>query len=341
MKRCLVIGDIHFGIKTNSLIWFEYQNNLFKKQIIPIIENKNIDTIIFLGDLFDIRYSINQQIGYDAKEIVVSLFKRFSDKQFIFLAGNHDYYSPLEELSKYNIYDLLFDDEFRKTYKNVKFICNEPYFQDGALFLPWYFTENPNHFDSLLYNYKFGIEVKSIYCHTDLSIWPGSRITSLRGCPVYSGHIHNIIIDEENHLYNLGSAMGFTFSDVDEVKYLYIIEDHAIVEKIPNTTTPMFKRIFNEDIFTISDSDIENSFVQLCVSSSNINKANYIDQIKYIKDAYSQSDIKVRIIEDKLISSATFNSEGINTNVSQFIDDNMPEYLQPKYAMIKDRLKEK
>ena len=340
MSRTLLIGDLHFGVKTNNVIWLDYQIKFFKKQIIPTIREKNIDRIVFLGDLFDIRYSVNQQVGITVQKIITYLLDTFKDKEFVFIAGNHDYYSPLENLQEYNAYDLVFAEEYRKCHPNVKFVTKDPVLIDETLYLPWYYTENPEHFDSLLYNYKFGSEVKSIYCHTDLSIWPGARIASLRGCPVYSGHIHNIVIDEDNSLYNLGSAMAFTFSDVDEAKYLYIVENHEIVERIENVTTMRFKRFFNEDIFTITDDDVKDSYIQLCISNSNINKSQYIDQIKLIKSSYTDANIRVRPIEDNM-TSASFTAEGFTTNISQFIDDNMPDYLEAKYTMIKDKIKDK
>lgn len=340
MSRNLVIGDMHFGIKSNNVTWLDYQMKFFKDQIIPAIKEKNIDKVIFLGDLFDIRYSVNQQIGLEVKKLIRSLLEYFKDKTFIFLAGNHDYYSPLEDLQEYNVYDLLFDKDFKENHLNAIFVTETPLLLDESLYLPWYMTENPDHFDSMLYNYKFGQEVKSIYCHTDLAIWPGPRITALRGCPVYSGHIHNIMIDEENKLYNLGSACAFTFSDVNETKFLYIIEDHKIVDKIANITTPMFKRFYNEDIFTIDDNDVKDSFIQLCISTDNINKAQYIDQVKYLKSTYTDSSIRVHPIEDTM-STTTFVAEGFNTNITQFIEDNIPEHLTVKYEIIKDKLKDK
>lgn len=340
MSRNLVIGDLHFGIKSNNTIWYEYQERFVQNQIIPAIQENDIDNIIFLGDLFDIRYSINQFIGINAKRVITNLIDKFKDKKFIFIAGNHDYYSPNEELQEYNVYDMLFDKDFRKNHTNATFVTKDPLFIDGMLFLPWYYTENPEHFDSLLYNFKFGREVQSIYCHTDLAIWPGPRITALCGCPVYSGHIHNIIIDEENKLYNLGSACSFTFSDVNETKFLYIIEDHKIVDKIANITTPSFKRFYNEEIFTITEHDVKDAYIQLCVSNSNINKASYIEQIKLLKTTYTDSNIRVHPIDDTM-SSTTFVAEGFNTNISQFIDENMPEYLTVKYEIIKDKVKDK
>ena len=89
--RKSVIGDIHFGVKSNSLFWLETQLELFDKQIFDIIENKNIEQVIFLGDVSDIRYSINQQIGIEIRDLFRKMLDKFSDKQFIICAGNHDY----------------------------------------------------------------------------------------------------------------------------------------------------------------------------------------------------------------------------------------------------------
>ena len=71
------------------------------------------------------------------------------------------------------------------------------------------------------------------------------------------------------------------------------------------------------------------------------NKANYIDQVKLLKTTYTDSNIKVHPIEDNMTTTTTFAAEGFNTNISQFIEDNIPEYLTVKYEIIKDKLKEK
>ena len=198
--RELVIGDLHFGIKTNSVTWLDTQIDFFNKIIIPTITNENIDRIIFLGDLTDIRYAINQYIGIELKKLIKKLAE--TGKRIIFVAGNHDYYSPLEEYVEYNSYELLFGENFAEKYKNVSFITKDPLFEDGALFLPWYWTENPEHFDEILYRYRFNDEVKEVFCHADLGVWPGGRIASLKGVPVYAGHIHNVTEYEFGNLHN-------------------------------------------------------------------------------------------------------------------------------------------
>ena len=339
--RKLVIGDLHFGIKTNSITWLETQINFFTNQIIPIIEEKNIDKILFLGDLHDIRYSINQQVGIEIKNLFRHMLSKFKDKQFIILAGNHDYYSPLEEYSYYNFYELIFGEEFIQCYPNLVIVNQDPWMdEDGSLFLPWYWTDNTDHFDEILYNYDFSSEVKSIYCHADLTCWPGARIGSLRGCPVYSGHIHYIYEDPVCNLYNIGAALALTFNDVNQSRYIYIIEDHKIVEKIENNITIKFNRLYNEEIFDVNEKIFINSYVQLCISLDNINKAKYIEQIKYLKAKYIDCNIKVHVI-DKNTNLETLAIEGFNTNISEYIESNIPEHLTNKYEIIKNKLASK
>lgn len=337
--RELVIGDVHFGIKTNSVTWLETQLEFFNKQVIPAIKEKHIDRVIFLGDIFDIRYAVNQQVGIEVKSLIRKLSDEYPDIQIIFIAGNHDYYSPLEEFVQYNSYQLVFGEEFIKCHPNIKIVDKEPLLlEGGALCLPWYWTENPEHFDEILYRYRFTVEVKEVFCHADLGVWPGGRIASLKGVPVYSGHIHNVTEYEVGNLHNLGSVLPLTFNDVNEQRYLYIIEDCKIVDKIVNTTTPMFKRVYNEDIFTLTEADLSNSYMQICIANSNYNKANYIDQLKYLKTTYTDANIRIHIVDDSESTTVTFNGEGLNTNINQYIENNIPEHLENKYQQIKEKV---
>lgn len=338
----LCIGDCHFGIKTNSTGWLAQQLNFFEKQVIPTIKTQNFDNIIFLGDLFDIRYAINQQIGVEVKNLIRRISELFSG-QIYFIAGNHDYYAPIEELKQYNVYRLLFDYEFMDDHKNVHFVDDDPVLlNDGSLLLPWYWTENPEHFDELLYNYKFNKDVKCIYCHTDLTTWPGARTGALNGVPVYSGHIHYIIEDPIANLYNLGAAFSLTYADVNQKRYVYIIENHKIIDKIENITSPQFKHIYNEDIFKVDDSFFDNSYVYISISESNSDKAKYIERLKYIKFNNETATLRIKVIDDEDASMHINmeNGEGFNTNVEKYIDDNIPDYLSEKYKLVKSKIEE-
>ena len=97
--RELVIGDMHFGVKSNSVEWLKKQCELLNTQVTGIIKEGNIERVVFLGDVFDVRYSINQQVASEVKECIRNLALLCASKNMyiVFVAGNHDYYSSLEE----------------------------------------------------------------------------------------------------------------------------------------------------------------------------------------------------------------------------------------------------
>lgn len=336
--RQLFIGDCHFGIHSNSVVWLENQLKFFNCQFIEILNSKDINRVVFAGDIFDQRYSVNQQIGAEVKKLIRDLVTKYLDIDFYFVAGNHDYYSPLEEFHEYNSYDLIFGEEFSQVHKNVKFINHEPYYDhQGNLYLPWYYTENFQNFSDILYS--IDEEVKNIFCHSDLSQWDYSRSIALKNAKVWSGHIHNINEQPDRNLYNLGSMFAFNFSDVNTEKYMYILEDDTIVEKIENTTTPKFKRFFNEEIFDLTEDDFKNSFIQLCIFSTNINKARYIERIKEIKTKYAEYNVRTQVIDNSL--GETLEVKGFNTNIDNYIEENIPETLKKKFEYIKQKLHSK
>lgn len=338
LMKELIIGDLHFGIKNNSLSWLELQIEFFNKQIIPTLEEGNFDRCIFLGDITDIRYSINQQVGIEVKNIFRNLLNQFPNIHFIIVAGNHDYYSPLEEFAIYNSYELMFGEEFLQIHKNLTVVSNEPYItEDGALFLPWYWTDNDSHIDEILYNYNFNEEVKEIFCHTDLSAWPGARIAAFKGVPIYSGHIHYEYMDPTANLYNIGSACSFTFNDVNMDKYLYVLENYRIVDRIKNYVTPKFIRLYNDEIFEVTDEKFNNSYVQLCISSNNIKKAKYVEQINNLKTTYINSNIRLHIIDEDT-NLTTLSVASFNSNIESYIESNIPAYLNDKYTFIKNKI---
>lgn len=339
--RELVIGDVHFGIKSNSVEWLEKQCKLINEQVVPAIESQNINRVVFLGDLFDVRYSINQQIAAEVKECIRNLADKLAERKayLVFVAGNHDYYSPLESASKYHAYETVFGSEFVKCHPNVKFVTDEPLYIDDSLFLPWYWTDNTEHFDEILYRYDFGEDVKAVYCHADLSVWPGARIASLKGIPVYAGHIHYIIEDETCNLHNVGSVCALTFADVNQPRYIYILEDFKVVDKIENVSTPKFIRIYDDEIFKVNESTFDNSFVQLCVTRSNMEKATYADQLKQIKNKYTNANIRIHVVDDEDRNTDSDTSKiSFSPNINEYIHSNIPAHLSDKLDIIKNKL---
>lgn len=337
----LVIGDLHFGTKSNSAQWLDYQITFFKEQIFPVIEQNNFDRIIFLGDLTDIRWAIQQQVGIELKKIVRKLARLVKsqnpDAKIVFIAGNHDYFSPIYELQKYNSYEMLFGEEFTQVHDNVIFVTTEPYLdEDDSLYLPWFFTEESELFSNVLYEYK---NIKAIYCHTDLSGWDIGRMTALRNVYVYAGHIHFEWSNKDYNLFNLGAAMAFNFNDLNQQRFIYVIEDGVIKERIENVTTPDFKRIYNEQIFNDFDEDyFKNSYVQMMINKQYINKANYIERIKELKHEFGEKYNLTIKIYDNEYEFDKMEFAPIQTNINDYIDNNVPQHLENKFNKVKEIL---
>lgn len=339
--RQLLIGDCHFGVYSNSVNWLEKQLQFFNTQVREVLDTKSIDRVVFLGDLFDIRYSVNQQVGIEVKNLIRDLLTQYSNIDFYFIAGNHDFYSPLEEFHNYNVYNIVFGKEFENTYKNCKFIIYDNYFDEmtGDLFLPWYTTEDPQKIEIELFKIREnGFEVKNIFCHADLQHWDTAYKTVVdKTIQVWSGHIH--FIWDVNNFHNIGAMFSFTFNDVNAYRYMYILNDNSCVEKIENKTTPKFKQYANEEIFKLTEDDFNNAYVRLYIFNSNINKAKYIEHIKFIKQNFAEYNVKIQTIDDSL--GENFELTYFNTNIENYISNNIPDYLINKYNYVKEKLKKK
>lgn len=330
----LVIGDCHFGTHTNKTMWLNAQIDFFEKQIYNIIETHKLDRIVFLGDIFDIRYSTNTHVGIEVKKIFRKLLSY--NLQIIIVAGNHDYYSPLKELDEYNTYDLLFGPEFENAFPNLIILKNKPLLIDTYLFLPWYYTEEEDLWDDACEQYKG--KVKIIYCHSDLAQWGHEKLGPMGYPKVYSGHIHYPWENPELRLVNLGACMSYTFNDVNSTRHVFIITDGVVTEKIENTITPRFKRFYNEQLFTITQEDVTNCYIELCIARSKINTARYVEQVRYLKSSLEYFDMKSKAIDDDTeldhLTPVSF-----NTNIDTYIEDNIPEHLKTKYELVKEKLK--
>ena len=86
--RQLFIGDCHFGTSSNSIVWLENQLLFFNTKFLEVLDTKEIDRVIFAGDLFDIRYSVNQQVGIEVKNLFRKILLKYPNIEFYFLAGD-------------------------------------------------------------------------------------------------------------------------------------------------------------------------------------------------------------------------------------------------------------
>ena len=166
--------------------------------------------------------------------------------------------------------------------------------------------------------------------------WDYSRTSLFSNAKVWSGHIHNAKEFDNPNLVQVGSMFSFNFADVNTTKHMYLIDDNGLIEKIENTVSPRFKRFFNDEIFTLNETDFENAYVQICIFKTNINQLKYIERIKEIKSNYAQYNLRIQIIDNSL--GETLELSYFNANIDNYIHDNIPEHLTDKYEIVKDKI---
>jgi DNA repair exonuclease SbcCD nuclease subunit len=178
LNRIAVINDPHFGVRNNSQVHLDSQNRYFYNELIPTLNEEGIKHIIFTGDIFDNRNSINIKI----QDAVINLFEALSSFQEIYLiTGNHDLFLR----SNSDIRSNRFLDKF----KNVRIISKPEFLEiNGVNFtvIPW-FPSSDNDLFNVPEFLKF---VESEEAKKWIPKYPNCiGHLSILGFPLYRGHL--------------------------------------------------------------------------------------------------------------------------------------------------------
>jgi DNA repair exonuclease SbcCD nuclease subunit len=229
-KRYIVIGDNHWGKKQFSKDLFESQLSLYKKQIIPYMQENNIKTIIHLGDLFDNRILIDISFLNDFIDKFLKLLEE-NDITFITIVGNHDiYYKNTLDVSMIKYLD--------KFYNKI-IVIDKIISVNGITFMPWIINNKdiPDDREKIIIGH---FEFKNIDPHFDGDLDP--KIFNEADL-VISGHYHNSS-KNKNILY-AGTPYQLSFGEFGEVKGFYELDmrDSMEFKFIPNTINKMFLKV--------------------------------------------------------------------------------------------------
>lgn len=263
--KTLVFGDLHIGIKSDSLARL-FVDVKFVEFLLDYIKKHNIENIIFLGDWFNSREFINTitlSVGFELASLLAK-----SVKEFVFILGNHD----LESNSYQNVSSVIGYDSI----KNIHLI-KEP--TDGiingkyALFVPWGFSKAG--FDVVSkFNYIFGhfalpgnyirynkINVNNLDTIKDDTLQANDVRAFCDECLdvggiCFSGHIHvrSEQTYHENRIIFAGSPFEMSYGETNSNHGFYIIDefhnirfDETESTSIPRHITLKISSCFDED----------------------------------------------------------------------------------------------
>ena len=214
-RKAAIFTDIHFGLKSNSVLHNE-DCLAFVKWATAKAREEGCETCMFLGDWHNNRASLNiVTLNYSLRALE-HLNANFENVYFI--PGNHDlYYRDKRDIQSV---------EWAKHLPNVQ-ICNDWVERDGVVIAPWLVGDDHKRLAKLKGDYLFG--------HFEL---PGYLMNAMVEMPdhgelqrdhlggfghVYTGHFHKR--QTKKNITYIGNAFPHNYADAgDDERGLTVIE---------------------------------------------------------------------------------------------------------------------
>lgn len=205
-KKVAVCTDIHFGLKSNSLVHNQDCAN-FIDWFIDTAQANGCETGMFLGDWSHQRAAINMQTLQYSLRSLEKLSAAFD--RFYFIPGNHDLYYR----DKRDIYST----EWARHIPNIQ-IVND-WFSDGDVVIaPWLVGDDHKRIPKLKGQYMFG--------HFEL---PHFKMNAMVEMPdhgdiqvdhfghfdrVFSGHFH--LRQQKKNIHYIGNCFPHNYADAGD-----------------------------------------------------------------------------------------------------------------------------
>jgi DNA repair exonuclease SbcCD nuclease subunit len=336
MSKYVLFSDLHLGVHDNSTVWLD-ASLLLVREVIDAAVKASADGIVFLGDFFHDRRSINVKTLAHALRIG-ELLEGAGVPSYLVI-GNHDCYYKNHLLpSSLEIFDGL---------RNVT-VVKENLRLDGQVTLnPWNIPFDDVTSPVLMGH--FGIQgCKMNEGHIDkesaLEV-PHFKRFSL----VLSGHFHTP--SRNRNIAYIGSCMPFTFHDVDSPRgyYLYDGGELAFTEF---TSCPKYKVVYsNEEV----DPDALRGNVVKIVYTEELSKQKgerLMERIAMCKPLFIHTDFKSIRAESEATRDDCPGAPALKTTQELMVDfvskTKVPDFIEPKmlrgvisqlFAQVKSREK--
>ena len=340
-KKIGIVGDLHFGVNKDSIYRLKESEKCID-WIIKTFQEQNVDYIIFCGDLFDSRFSINVQTLNSVIKCIQNL--SFNFEHLFLIVGNHDtYYKNVNTMNSINFLQKISETD------NITIIEEKPFFIEFinkrlGLFpwgsIPAEILNNPDEeFEKC--DYGFGhFETNGIEQNGSVSTCAKYNYHDLFKLAnyVFSGHYHTHKIYSKK-LNMVGSALQLDWGDFNRKKYIYTLDLNTDeIQKFENTVNSRFEKVYysmlSEDKYTKQQlMDLcKNNFIKLVIDV----KYQFNDVLKYtelIKNFNPNSlelEYLISLTSDIILESA----EEIVKSNSKDNKEYLIEYIQKIYTDI-------
>ena len=245
--KVALITDTHFGIRKGSQIFHDYFNKFYSETFFPELEARGIDTVIHLGDCFDVRKGIDYWSLNWAKENFFTPLQERGIKLHL-IVGNHDIF--YKESLSINSPGLNLQE-----YDNVTVYSNPGTFTISGtpvFMVPWICESNASEFsEELAYSEAkvcMGhLELAGFYANKDYQCQHGtdSKIFS-NFDRVFSGHFHKK--NTAGNVTYLGNPYQLYWNDEGDRRGFHIFDLETYeLEFIENPNMMFHKITYNEE----------------------------------------------------------------------------------------------
>jgi DNA repair exonuclease SbcCD nuclease subunit len=301
VKRVWILGDMHLGVRSNSVEWLEIQKTFYETVFLPMLRDQYQpgDVLVQVGDAFDNRQSINLKVLHYAIEFFEKCGQIMPTHVIV---GNHDIWA--KKSNEVSAID------------SIKWIPNVMVYKDpiqykwakkNILLMPW--RKDPEHEIETLAEFP---NANIVFCHSEVKgVALNAKVKNEQGSDVnqynkyeavYSGHIH--YRQKLGKLNMVGVPYQLTRSDSGNQKGFWLVDLSNMEEKFfENHASPKFVKFDLAKLYNTPIGDfkevIRNNYVDLFVPSkiaTTSSLGRLINEIQHISrriepNIYDENDI--------------------------------------------------
>lgn len=348
MSKIAIIGDLHFGVRGDSLNFHEFYERFYSEVFFPYLIKNNIKTVLQLGDLFDRRKYTNHVTLYESSKYFFSKFDEYNI-QLITLLGNHDlFFRNSLEISSSGL--------FLNQFKNVT-VINKPEIiniqGEDITVIPWICDENYAECVNLIESSKTNIcvghfEIENFKMYKGgINCEHGLKTELFKNFEyVWSGHFHHK--SSRSNISYLGTPYPMTWQDYGDQKGFHIFDltkrnlsfvknplDIFIQVDYDDTdVTDVLKSVYLSENYL-------NQFNKKYVKVKVVNKINPYHFDVFVDKLYTCDPIDISIIDDQeieLSDDAVDETADTLTIVNSYIDSITTDLEKSKIKLIMSQL---
>ena len=214
-KKVAVCTDLHFGLKSNSLIHNQDCSDFIDWFIATAKEN-GCETGMFLGDWSHQRAAINMQTLQYSLRSLEKLSVAF--ERFYFIPGNHDlYYRDRRDI---------YSTEWAKHIPNI-IIVNDWFKEGDVIIAPWLVGDDHKRLSKMTAKYMFGhfeLPHFKMNAMVEMPDHGEIKVENFGGVEaVYSGHFH--LRQQKKNINYIGNCFPHNFADAGDANRGMLIKE--------------------------------------------------------------------------------------------------------------------